>query len=363
MTTRNIPQFRSFLEPSDYKAIERVFNDKYIAEGKVGLEFRDKLLELMGSQYGVLASNGTLALYLALRALNIGPGDEVIVQNTTFIATANAVEMVGAKPIFVDIVSYTDPSLDLDKIQINENTKAVMIAHLYGTACTNVEQVEEFCKNNEIFLIEDAAQALGITNGSRHCGNFGTVGTFSFFADKTITTGEGGFVVTSIAEVNERMMYLRNQGRLQSGTFVHPEIGFNFRMTDIQSALGVAQLEKLDRIVNEKENVLNRYKNNLSSHVKFLTVNEDFNHIPFRVVVFAENALNIMVKMKAKGVEPRSVFYPMHKQPCFEKYGLEDSEFKNSNRCYETGICLPTWIGLADDEIDFVSECLIEELN
>ena len=134
MSDRHIPQFRSFLEPSDYKSIERVFNDKYIAEGKVGIEFRDKLLELIGSPYGVLASNGTLALYLALKALDIGPGDEVIVQDTTFIATANAVEMVGATPVFVDIVSATDPSLDLEKIKLNNNTKAVMIAHLFGTA-------------------------------------------------------------------------------------------------------------------------------------------------------------------------------------------------------------------------------------
>lgn len=362
MSARHIPQFRSYLEPSDYQSIERVFNDKYIAEGKVGIEFRDKLLELTGSPFGVLASNGTLALYLALRAAGIGPGDEVIVQNTTFIATANAVEMVGATPVFVDIVSPSDPSLAIDKIELNKNTRAIMVAHLFGTACTNIEGVESYCKSNKLILIEDAAQALGVTNGKRHCGTFGTLGTFSFFADKTITTGEGGFVVTADEAINEKMMYLRNQGRLQSGTFVHQEIGFNFRLTDIQSALGVAQLEKLERIVAHKQHLLERYTANLGSHVEFLTTNTDFNHIPFRVVVFTDNAAQVMESMKEQGVEPRSVFYPMHKQPCFSKYKYDNAKFVNSNKCYETGICLPTWIGLSDDDIDYVSECLISAL-
>ena len=362
MSNRSIPQFRSFLEPSDYQAIERVFNDRYIAEGKVGLEFRDKLLDLTGSAYGVLASNGTLALYLALKALNIGPGDEVIVQNTTFIATANAVEMVGAKPVFVDIISPTDPSLDCSKIEITKNTKAVMIAHLYGTACSNTEEVVKFCSANDLLLVEDAAQALGLTNGEKHCGTFGTIGTFSFFADKTITTGEGGFVITADEKINERMMYLRNQGRFQSGTFVHPEIGFNFRLTDIQSALGVAQLAKLDFIVEQKAHLYDRYKKDLEGYVDFLTLNPAFNHIPFRVVVFAENANATMEKMQKQGVEPRTVFYPLHKQPCFSKYNLYDNDFPQANKCYDTGICLPTWIGLSDDEIDYVSECLITAL-
>ena len=162
--------FAVLLSKSDYASIERVFDDKYIAEGKVGIEFRDELLKHIGSKHAVLASNGTLALYLGLKALGIGPGDEVIVQNTTFIATANAVEMVGATPVFVDIVSYSDLSLDLSKVQLNPNTRAIMVAHLYGTACSNIEEVAAFCETHGLFLVEDAAQALAIHNGSKHCG-------------------------------------------------------------------------------------------------------------------------------------------------------------------------------------------------
>jgi len=301
-------------------------------------------------------------LYLALKALNIGPGDEVLVQDTTFIATANAVEMVGARPVFVDILGPTDPSMDLSKVQINKNTKAVMIAHLFGTACTNTEEVQSYCNDNNLYFVEDAAQALGVTNGTQHCGTYGNIGTFSFFADKTITTGEGGLVVTGDEQINTRMMYLRNQGRMASGTFVHPEIGFNFRMTDIQSALGVAQLAKLDFIVQKKAELYARYEQKLRGHVEFLTLHQDFNHIPFRVVVFTDNAHDVMNKMKLDGVESRSVFYPMHKQPCFSKYQYNDAEFPNANKCYDTGICLPTWIGLSNDEIDYVSQSLIDAL-
>ncbi len=362
MANRHIPQFRSYLEKSDYQSIERVFNNRYIAEGPVAGEFKEQLLSVIGAPYGSLAANGTLALYMALKVLNIGPGDEVIVQDTTFIATANAVEMVGAQPIFVDIVSPFDPSIDLTKIKLNKNTKAVMIAHLFGTACTNTDEVKLFCEENNVLLIEDAAQAFGVTNGKQHCGTYGTVGTFSFFADKTITTGEGGLVVTADEEINTRLMYLRNQGRIASGTFVHPEIGFNFRMTDIQCALGVAQLGKLEFIMQKKAELFARYEKRLRGYVQFLTLHQDFNHIPFRVVVFTENAHEVMEKMKADGIESRSVFYPLHKQPCFSKYQCNDANFENANKCYEMGICLPTWIGLTDEEIDYVSNSLISAI-
>jgi len=361
--TMHVPQFRSFVDRKDYEGIARVFDDNYIAEGKVGVEFRDTLVRHIGAEYGVLASNGTLALYLALKALGIGPGDEVIVQDTTFIATANAVEMIGATPIFVDILSATDPSIDLAKIVVAERTRAIMIAHLFGTACSNIEAVANFCKENSLFLIEDAAQAFDIRKkGGQHCGTWGDIGTFSFFADKTITTGEGGLVVTNDAVLHERMMYLRNQGRLSSGTFVHPEIGFNFRMTDIQSALGLAQYAKLKTIVKAKTELYARYQKNLHGKVKFLSTRPDFSHIPFRVVVFVDEAERVMEEMKSRGIEPRSVFFPMHRQPCFSHYQYDDSVFPNANACFDRGICLPTWIGLSDEQIDFVCEVMLEAI-
>ena len=137
-----IPQFRSFVDHNDYKAIKKVFSNNYIAEGPVGKEFVKELLKITGSKYGVLAPNGTLAIYLALKACGIKEGDEVIVQNTTFIASANSIEMVGATPVFVDIISETDASIDLTKIKISKKTKGIMVCHLFGTACSNIEEVK-----------------------------------------------------------------------------------------------------------------------------------------------------------------------------------------------------------------------------
>lgn len=357
-----VPQFKSFVDETDYARLEGVFKNNYIAEGPYSREFSEKLLEIIGAKYGVFASNGTLALYLAMKALGIGHGDEVFVQDSTFIASANSIEMVGATPVFVDVLSYDELSIDLSKIQLTPKSKAILIAPLFGTACTNIHEVKSFCDDNNLLLIEDAAQALSITNGSQHCGTFGDVGTFSFYADKTITTAEGGFVVTNNEKTYEKMLYLRNQGRKQSGSFMHPEIGYNFRITDMQAALGLSQLDKLEYIKSEKAKIYSLYQHYLNGKVEFLKLNTDFNHIPFRVVVFVPNAEKTINYMASKEIEPRSVFYPLHKQPCYEHMGYNSEGFKESITCYNKGICLPTWIGLTEEQIKHVSSSLLESL-
>lgn len=363
MTKMKVPQFRSFVDMDDFENIRQVFERNYIAEGPMGAEFCEKLKSITGSQYGVLASNGTLALYLALRALEIGPGDEVIVQNVSFIASANAIEMVGATPVFVDLPAYNDLTIDLDLIKITPNTKAIMIAHLFGSACSNIEDIVKFCKKHDLLLVEDAAQALYISNGKQHCGTFGDVGTFSFYADKTITTAEGGFVCTDNEEVYERMRYLRNQGRKQSGTFVHPEIGYNFRMTDLQSALGLSQLKKIDEIRRRKQNIARLYKKFLGNKVEYMVIRDDFDYIPFRVIVFVDDAEQTMAHMKEQGIEPRSMFYPFHKQPCYDHLGYKPEQFPKSEECFKRGICMPTFVSITEDQIEYTSKALLEAIS
>ncbi len=357
-----IPQFRSFVDKTDYAFIERAFEKNYIAEGPHAAEFERKLLDMIGARYGCFASNGTVAIYLALRALGIKPGDEVIVQNITFIASANAVEMTGARPVFADVLSYRDLSIDLSKVRLTPGTRAMIVCPLFGTACSNIEEVRDYCAGNNIILVEDAAQALGIRNDGGHCGTFGKAGTFSFYADKTITTGEGGFVVTDDEEVYERMRYLRNQGRKKSGTFIHPEIGYNFRITDIQACLGLAQLAKIETIVREKQKIYELYRGHLGDSVEFLKLRDDFTHIPFRVVIFVRDAEKTMAYMSDRGIEPRSVFYPLHKQPCYRSLGCRDEDFRNSVECFERGICLPTWVGLQPEQIKYISDVVKEAI-
>lgn len=357
-----VPQFRSFIGPDDHAAIASVFERNYLAEGPCAQAFQDALLELIGAPFGVFASNGTVALYLAMRALGLGPGDEVLVQDVTFIASANAVEMVGATPVFVDVPAFNDYTLDLDRITVTPRTRAVVVAHLFGTAISNLEEVADFCRAHGLLLIEDAAQAIGVRKQPEgpHCGTFGDVGMFSFYADKTITTGEGGFVVTADEGVYDRMRLLRNQGRRSSGTFVHESIGYNFRITDMQAALGLSQFAKLPVIVARKQEIANRYHERLQGATEPLVIRKDFASIPFRVVAFADDAHVVMERMRQDGVEVRSMFYPLHLQPFYAaRYASVHGDYPNAEQAYRRGLCLPTFVSMTDEQIDIVCEAFL----
>ena len=354
-----ICQFKPFVNNDEYEAIKDCFDKNWITEGPKAKEFVEKLCKLMNVKYGVLAPNGTLSLYLGLRALNIKAGDEVIVPDFTFIASANAVEMVGATPIFCDI--GPDLQIDINSCEklITEKTKAIMPVHIYGMAC-DMDKVCNFAKKNNLLIIEDAAQAVGITWKNKHCGTFGDIGSFSFFADKTITTGEGGFVCTNNEKLYKKLLYLRNQGRLNRGTFIHSEIGYNFRMNDILCAVGLTQLKKLNEIIQKKLKIMEYYKKLLASNnrVKFITPISGSNHIPFRVVITTgtpeeKNGLNKF--LEDNSIETRTFFYPLHLQPCYKKLN-KNTNIKISIDMYSRGVSLPSFPELTMGEIEFICE-------
>lgn len=365
-----VPQLKPWIGNEEYKAIKSCFDANWITEGPKSQEFSEKLLELIGAKYGVFAPNGTLALYLGLRALGIGPGDEVLVPDSTFIASANAVEMVGAKPVFVDVNRYNF-QIDLSGVGklVNEKTKAIMPVHIYGTCC-NMQPIIDFAKKHKLAVIEDAAQAIGIKQRRKHAGTFGEVGCFSFFADKTITTGEGGYVVTDNEGIYDELLYLRNQGRKNRGSFVHPRIGYNFRMTDIQNAVGLVQLAKLEEIKTRKAENLKLYTSLLEKlpEVTFFEPEKDTDFIPFRVCILVERAEELMEFMKTRDIETRTFFYPLHRQPCFEffkksapkSHPYEDSTFPNSVYGYEHGVCLPVFPALTKAQIKYVCDSISE---
>lgn len=363
-----INQFQPYIGDEEYKAIKSCFDDNWITEGPRSKEFSDKLLALTGAKYGVFAQNGTLALYLAMRAIGIGIGDEVIVPNFTFIASANAVEMCGAKPVFVD-VNKDDLQINIEDCSrvLTTNTKAIMPVHVFGLSA-NMDDVMDFARNNDLKVIEDAAQAIGVSWDGKHCGTFGDVGCFSFFADKTITTGEGGFVTTNDEDVYNKLLFLRNQGRIDRGSFIHPEIGYNFRITDIQAAMGIVQLGKLDDIVSRKLNILEMYKDRLNgiSGIRIIEPKSKSNHVPFRVVLMCEDPVESLMDLFTRnGIETRTVFYPLHRQPCYknkdESMDLDyDSTFPVSIHAYERGICLPSYPELEEHKIDYICDVLKE---
>jgi perosamine synthetase len=334
----------------------------WITEGPKSQEFVDKLLKMMDVKYGVLAPNGTLSLYMALRALGIGKGDEVIVPNFTFIASANAIEMVGAKPVFCD-VQDSDLHIDIKKAEklVTRKTKAIMPVHIYGMAC-NMYDVTSFAKKHNLKIVEDAAQAVGVKWDGKQAGTFGEVGSFSFFADKTLTTGEGGLVVTNDEEIYKKLLFIRNQGRINRGSFIHPEIGYNFRMTDIQTAVGLVQLQKFPEIVKKKAKILETYKKFLNPEIKIIEPLAHSTHIPFRVCITVPGGSEkLMEHLKENGVEPRTFFYPLHMQPCYEdksffKFLKKKNDLSVSERLYKEGVCLPSWVGISTKDIKFICD-------
>lgn len=360
-----VKQFKPFLGEEEYLSIKECFDTNWITEGPKSKEFCSKLLELTGAKYGVFANNGTLSLYLGLKALGIKEGDEVLVPNFTFIASANAVIMAGAEPIFVDVDRDT-MHIDIEKCQklVTPKTKAIMPVHIYGTAA-DMDSIMEFANEHKLKVIEDAAQAIGVKWNNRHCGTFGDIGSFSFFADKTITTGEGGFLCTNDERIYEKLLYLRNQGRINRGSFIHPEIGFNFRITDIQAAIGLAQLKKLDLIIEKKKNILNLYKHHLRgvSNIKIFEPPLQSGHVPFRVaIIFEDLAVEVMKFFELKEIETRTFFYPLHQQPCFEKNNQAQS-YENSIILYNHGVCVPSYPELTEEEIIYICQTIKEYIN
>ncbi|OGM75823.1 hypothetical protein A2382_00680 [Candidatus Woesebacteria bacterium RIFOXYB1_FULL_38_16] len=354
-----IPQIDPFIGDEEYKAIKQCFVDKWITEGPRTKLLEEKLLGLIGAKYGVFAPNGTLSLYLALKAVGIGDGDEVIVPDFTFIASATSVIMAGAKPVFVD-VNKDNFQIDVSLLKklLNKHTKAIMPVHMYGTMC-DMESVCGFAKENGLLVIEDAAQAIGVKYKGKHAGNWGDVGSFSFFADKTITMGEGGFVTTNNSEVYDKLLYLRNQGRKERGTFIHPEIGYNFRITDFHSAIGLVQFGKLPEIIKRKKIILGWYKEKLKGieEVTMFRPFTGYDWIPFRVGLLANQAHQLMGYMESKGIQTRSFFYPLHKQPAFKEvisHLIKDSDFPNTCYAYDHGVCLPTYPTLTEDKVEYI---------
>jgi len=249
---------------------------------------------------------------------------------------------------------------------MSPKTKAIMPVHIYGFAA-NMTEVMSFAEDNNLLVIEDAAQALGIQWDGKGCGSFGDIATFSFFADKTLTTGEGGFVCTNDEKVYEKLLYLRNQGRINRGSFIHPEIGYNFRMNDIQMAIGLTQLKKLPKIIALKQQNYELYCDLLKdcADVDIIKPRKEVSpFIPFRVVlkVKEENCTELSLYMKNHGIETRTFFYPLHLQPCFDLWSKDkrhDGEnFPVSLSSYHKGVCLPSFAALKKEQIEYVCEII-----
>lgn len=360
MKRKLIPQFEPWLGKEELKEVSKAIRANWITSGPRVKKFEEKIAKLCQVKHAIAVCNGTLALYLGLKILGIGPGDEVIVPDFTFIASANSVVLAGAKPVFIDVDSKTF-NIDPEKIEqsVTKRTKAIMPVHIYGQAA-DMKAAMKVAKKHNLLVIEDAAQGIGVTFNKKPVGGFGDIGCLSFYADKTMTTGEGGMVLSNDDKLTERCLILLNQGRTKRGRYFHEHIGYNFRFTDLQAAIGLAQLRKLPTIIKRKkrnEKLYQKYLNNVPG-IEFPFFDPRCFNVPFRINILIENPQTLLEFLEKQGIETKRFFYPLHLQPPYNIKG----NFPNSIVIYEKGLSLPSSVTLTEEEIQYICEEIKEFL-
>lgn len=354
------------LNGKEKQYLNECIDDGWISsEGPFVKRFEEEFAARVGRKYGIAVSNGSVALDAAVVALKIGPGDEVILPTFTIISCAAAIVRAGAKPVVVDCDRQTW-NMDVSQIEakITPKTKAIMVVHIYGLP-VNMEPVLKLADKYGLHVIEDAAQMHGQTFQGRPCGSFGDISTFSFYPNKHITTGEGGMLLTDDEYLAQRCRSLRNLCFQPSRRFVHEELGWNLRMSNIQAALGVAQLERLDEFIARKRRMGKLYTEllkdvpGLELPVPYTDYAENIYWV-YGLVVKDEvpcDADEIMHRLSLKKIGTRPFFWPVHQQPVFQKMGLFEGEnYPVSERIAKRGFYIPSGIALTDEQIKRVAQ-------
>ncbi|GAM09923.1 spore coat polysaccharide biosynthesis protein SpsC [Geobacter sp. OR-1] len=360
-----IPVNEPLLDGNERKYLLECIDTGWISsEGPFVKEFEAKFAARVGRKHGIAVCNGTAALEAAVAALGIGAGDEVIMPAFTIISCAAAVVRAGARPVLVD----SDPltwNMDVSKIEgvITPRTKAIMAVHTYGLP-VDMGPVLDIAARYGLKVIEDAAEAHGLSYRDRPCGSFGELSTFSFYPNKHVTTGEGGMVVTDDDLLAERCRSLRNLCFQTGKRFVHEELGFNFRMTNLQAALGLAQLERLDNFISRKHLMGRRYTDLLSgtSGLQLPLAHTDYAdniYWVYGVVIddsVAMAAEQLMQLLGERNIGTRPFFWPMHEQPVFRRMGLFGGESHPvAERLALRGFYIPSGLALNDAQMDVVA--------
>jgi len=337
------------------------------SQGKFVKEFEKKFAEFLNVPFALTTSNGTTALHLALTALNIGPGDEVIVPDLTFAASINSIIYTGATPVIVDVDRNSfniDTSLIEEKI--NFRTKAIMPVHLYGNPC-DMDEISFLAQKYNLKIVEDAAESFGSEFNGIKAGAIGDLGCFSFFGNKTITTGEGGMIVFKSKELYEKARILRDHGMLPQKRYWHEYLGFNYRVTNLQAAIGLAQLERANEIIEKKIRIGRMYLEELKDIPGVSLIKENPKSINtywlFSLVLEKEKGWNktlLQQKLQDNGIETRNLFYPLHIMPPYKKYIDENDNFAVSEYLSANGVSLPSSILITENNVKEISKIIYE---
>lgn len=362
MANIKYPVYQPSLSGNEKKYVNECLDSTWISsKGKFVDLFQNKFANFIGVEHAAAVCNGTVALHLALEALGIGPGDEVIVPTLTYIASVNAITYTGAKPIFVDSLEDTW-QINPDDVEnkITKDTKAVLCVHVYGQSC-DMDALLSICKNHQLFLIEDCAEAIGTYFKGKHVGTFGDVSTFSFYGNKTITTGEGGMVVTNHETLHERLSHLKGQGLAKYREYWHDVVGYNYRMTNICAAIGCAQLEQIDQITQKKRQIAQWYKEAFKgSSIFFHQEANNTTHSYWMCTILLSPKTDregLKSYLIEQGIETRPMFYPIHTMPIYSKQYEKHLVAETLSR---RGMNLPSYPELNKDDIKFIVSKVLE---
>jgi len=371
--TSFIPVNTPLLDGNEKKYLNECIDTGWISsEGPFVKKIENVFSKTVDRNYGIAVSSGTAALDIAVEVLGVGSGDEVILPSFTIISCIGQIIRSGALPVLVD----SDPvtwNMDINQVKekITERTKAIIVVHIFGLP-VDMDPLLEIAKKYQIKVIEDAAQMHGQTYKGRPCGSFGDISTFSFYPNKHITTGEGGMVVTDDEQIAEDCKSLRNLCFQPKKRFVHEKLGWNFRMTNMQAALGVAQLERLDEFVERKKEMGKKYMNGLSGieGIQLPQPKTDYAeniYWVFGLVLdksIGFNAEEVINLLGERGIGCRPFFCPMHQQPVFRRMGLfNDGSFPVAEMLYKQGFYIPSGLALTVEQIDRVIKTVVKVLH
>lgn len=355
-----LPVMEPMLGGNELKYVSDCITSNWISsQGSYVRSFEKDFAIFLATEHALTTTSGTTALHLALTALDVGPGDEVIVPDLTFAASANVVVHTGATPVFVD-VSPEHWTIDPDLIEaaITDKTRAIMPVHLYGHPC-NMDPIMEIARRHKLYIVEDCAEALGAQYKGRQVGTLGDAGCFSFFSNKVITTGEGGMIVTSNPKLYEKMVILRDHGMSKTKRYWHEMAGFNYRMTNLQAAVGLAQIEQIDSFLYKRREMAKHYESRLKG-IAGITLPPEMkwakNIYWLYSILINENSAGIsrdelMKGLECEGIETRPFFCPLHSQP---PYPHTRDTLPNTGKLAAEGISLPSSNTLTLEEIDRV---------
>ena len=359
--------YQPCLTGNEKKYVDECLDTSWISSrGHFVTDFENTFANYIGMKHGVAVFNGTVAIHLALMALGIKEGDEVIVPSFTYVASANPVVMVGATPVFVDSIMSSwqiDPE-DI-KRKITRKTKAVIAPHMYGHPC-DMDPICKICKDNNLFLVEDCAEAIGSQYHGKMVGSFGDISCFSFFGNKTITCGEGGMVLTNDEELYRKSANLKNQGLSPTREYWHDVVGYNYRMTNIQAAIGLAQFEHINPIIKAKIDNANWYMKELAGLpvVFHKPAEKDIVHTYWMCSILCEDMKTrdeVRAYLKANGVETRPTFPTIHKMPMY--LDPKGGEFPVAQALAERGMNLPSYPQLTMDDIHNICSVIRDYYN